>query len=204
MAYAFLKGMGFDGDLGTITIDMTGKATAENGHKVLAVNGNQVEIESTRYPFCMYGAEKDSNGTRSILPFVPFNQELNRLTLIVKNSKSAQVKVTWGTASKVFPRAELEKGINLAAEFPDNPFSEPFKQVEAVVATKQSFETVMIKNFINLTPNLQRQFIDDTEATSLLNGLCTKLWVREDALHTAVRNAVVPVKHTITVEAVNP
>ncbi|HEY3376171.1 MAG TPA: SGNH/GDSL hydrolase family protein, partial [Armatimonadota bacterium] len=82
MAYAFLKAMGFDGDLGTITIDVTGKATAENGHKILAVTGRKVDIESTRYPFIVPGAAADKRSARAMLPYLPFNQDLNRLTLV--------------------------------------------------------------------------------------------------------------------------
>jgi len=48
MAYAFLRGLGFDGDLGTITVDMTGPATASGGHKVLSGANGKAEIESSR------------------------------------------------------------------------------------------------------------------------------------------------------------
>ena len=56
MAYAFLKALGCDGNIGTITVDLAGnKAEATEGHKVLSFAGGQLEIESAKYPFCFYG-----------------------------------------------------------------------------------------------------------------------------------------------------
>src|SRR6185503_7028464 len=88
----------------------------------------------------------------SILPYVPFNADLNRITLVVKNLDGAKAKVTWGTASRSFSKEELEKGVNLAAEFIENPFAEPFKKIESMVAAKQGLETGMIKFVINKFP----------------------------------------------------
>lgn len=202
MAYAFLKAMGFDGNLGAITIDMAGAATAENGHKVLNVTGHKVELESTRYPFCFYGDGKSPGSTRSILPYLPFNQELNRLTLVVKNLKGDKATVTWGEATKTFTRAELEKGINLAAEFPDNPFSAPFQQLEAAIAAKQNYETFLIKSAITQFPNLDTQLGKDPEVGAALDVLRKKLWAKEDDFNTKVHAALTPVKHTISVDEV--
>ena len=62
--------------------------------------------------------EKD-NSIRSALTLIPFNEELNRLTLKATNVKAGRsYKVTWGSESKTFTAAQLERGINLAAEFP--------------------------------------------------------------------------------------
>ncbi|OYW24325.1 MAG: hypothetical protein B7Z55_02560, partial [Planctomycetales bacterium 12-60-4] len=109
MAYAFLKAMGFDGDLGTVTIDLaTGKADASNGHRVLSGQGGTVELESTRYPFCFSGNAQDPNGTASILPFTPFNQDLNRFTLKVQNLAAPQADVTFGSATKTFTKERLQ------------------------------------------------------------------------------------------------
>src|SRR5579862_2242065 len=65
MAYAFLKAMGIDGSIGTITVDVKGAASASEGHKVLGSESGKVEIESTRYPFCFAGDDKSPAGTRS-------------------------------------------------------------------------------------------------------------------------------------------
>ena len=58
MAYAYLKAMGFKGDIGTITVDLgSNTATATQGHKIVdnKVTDGSVEIDSTRYPFCFTG-----------------------------------------------------------------------------------------------------------------------------------------------------
>src|SRR4030095_10860330 len=56
MAYAFLKALGVDGNIGTITVDLgANKAEATDGHKVLSSNAGTIEIESARYPFCFSG-----------------------------------------------------------------------------------------------------------------------------------------------------
>ncbi len=201
MAYALLKGLGLDGNLGTITLDMAGKAEATDGHKVVATEPGSAEIESARYPFCFTGDEKSSSGTRSILPFVPFNAELNRLTLVVKNLKAEKAKVTWGAESKEFARAELEKGINLAAEFPENPFSDAFKKVDAAVAAKQAFETTMVKQCFHDPALTGRMISDDPEAAAAAKTVLAKLQAKQDTLAKAVREAVVPVKHKIVVAA---
>src|SRR5947199_104071 len=68
MAYAFLKGLGVDGNIGTITVDLAAnKAEATDGHKVLAVNNGAVELESTKYPFCFYGDPEKVGSTSGII-----------------------------------------------------------------------------------------------------------------------------------------
>ena len=87
MAYAFLKALGCSGDIGTITVDAkSGKAEATAGHAVVSAANGVVEIESTRYPFCFYGKPEDPAATSGMIEFLPFNQELNRYLLVVKNA----------------------------------------------------------------------------------------------------------------------
>jgi lysophospholipase L1-like esterase len=200
MAYALLKALGVDGQIATITVDMAGPATASDGHKVLSSAAGTAEIESTRYPFCFYGDEKAPDSTRSILPYVPFNQDLNRFTLAVKNLKADRAKVAWGQQSKTFSRAQLEKGINLAAEFAGaNPFSEAFKDVDNLVAGKQNFETNLVKGtFHNLSSLVEP---DDAEGLAAVKTLLSRQVAKQTKLIADVRAAVVPVKHTITVTA---
>jgi lysophospholipase L1-like esterase len=201
MAYAFLKGMGIDGSIGTITIDAKGAASATEGHKVLSSEAGKAEIESSRYPFCFSGDEKSSAGTRSILPYVPFNADLNRFTLIVKNVDGAKAKVTFGGSSKSFTKEELEKGVNLAAEFIDNPFAESFRKIEGLIATKQAFETGMIKTVINQFPRLVDAMGKDKGVEASVEALRKQLFETHEKLDAAVRTARLPVKYTITVAA---
>ena len=198
MAYAFLKGMGLDGDIGTITVDMKGQATATDGHKVISAASGKVELESTRYPFCFFGDEKSSGSTRSILPFLPFNRDLNRLKLVVNNLDGEKAKVTWGAASKVFAKADLEKGINLAEQFLDNPFCEQFHVLEGAVATKENFETPMTKECFHSLPNVVK-LLDKPDAEATMDLVRKKLFEKYEKLHETVRAAHIPVKHTLTI-----
>lgn len=114
-AGAILKAMGFDGNIGTFTIDFAaGKADATAGHKIVAYQGGKVTIESTVLPFaytCMPG-----NPPRDqFMGYTPFNDELNRLTLVVKNLPTARTKILWNDENYDFPSADLAKGINLSA-----------------------------------------------------------------------------------------
>ena len=201
MAYAFLKAMGIDGQIGTITVDMKGAAAATEGHKVLSSEPGKVELESSKWPFCFSGDEKSSGGTRSILPFSPFNADLNRLTLVVKNLDGEKAKVTWGAAAKLFTKAELEKGVNLAAEFIENPFSEVFRKLEAIVAQKQAYETTMIKQTINSFPRIVDSTGKDSEVAATIETLRKQLIEVQERKGADARAAVVPVKHTVTIAA---
>jgi hypothetical protein len=199
MAYAFLKALGCDGHIGTLTVDLAaGKAQATEGHKVLACTNGTLELESSRYPFCFFGDPKSPHATSGIIEFFPFNDHLNRLTLVVKGAKADTLKVTWGKASKSFPAADLAKGINLAAEFLDNPFCEPFRKVEHAIRQQQNFETPMIKDLINKLPRFRQLVPEETEAFDRIRAALAR---RDDELAAKSAAAVVPVKHTIRIEA---
>ena len=198
MAYAFLKALGCDGDVGTITVDLSsGKSEATTGHKVLESSKGLVEVQSERYPFCFSGDPASPDATRGVIEFMPFNEELNRFTLVVRNAPSKRLKVTWGDASREFDADALSKGINLAAEFPDNPFAAPFKRVSDAVRAQQNFETQMVKqHFVSL--RLFRELVpSDTQAFDRVLDALAK---REAELQQAARDSVQPVRHTIVVE----
>ena len=201
MAYSFLKGLGVDGNIGTITVDMKAQASASGGHRVIASEPGTVEVESSRYPFCFSGAEKDPNGTRSILPFLPFNEDLNRFMLVVKNLESEQAEVTWGEAKKTFPRAQLEQGINLAAEFLDNPFVEPFQRLDRIVQQKQQYETNMIKRIVTNFRQIRNVVGKDDELDELLAGVYGKLGIKQEKYQEQARASVQPLRHKLSVAA---
>ncbi|HQX51426.1 MAG TPA: SGNH/GDSL hydrolase family protein [Planctomycetaceae bacterium] len=202
MAYAFLKALGLDGDLGTVTVDAaSGKAEATDGHKVLGSKDGTVELESTRYPFCFDGDAKNPNGTASILPYSSFNQDLNRFTLKVTNLKTAEADVTFGATTKTFTRDQLSAGINLAAEFLDNPFVGPFQRVMNEVAQKENYETTMIKGFITNFRQLGGQFANDAEVQDALSVLRRKMTEADDAAYAKAKAAVEPVRYSLVVKA---
>lgn len=216
MAYAFLRALGLDGTVGTFTVDLkSGKAAASAGHKVVSAKQGEVEITSARYPFCATGDAKSDGSIRSAMTLIPFNQELNRLVLVAKNGSAQSYKVTWGTVAKSYSAADLQKGVNLAADFAVNPFSEAFKKVDAAVGAKQNYETKQIKSIFHDLVGGQfktSEEIKDAEMKTLyaLRGADGKFDRDQIAAATektraplvaAVKTAFVPVTHTIRIEA---
>jgi len=200
MAYAFLKALGCDGDLGSIVFDLDGPVRVSGaGHQMVGGGAGKVEISSTRYPFCFSGDEKSSEGTRSIAPFFPFNEDLNRLTLKVLNLREARARVTWGDESREFSREQLAAGVNLAASFTRTPFAEPFQRLMQAVRAKQDFETQMIKGMVTNFRQFNQQTRRDLELAAAFNQLRDRLAGEQQRLHDAARRTIQPVQHTLTV-----
>jgi lysophospholipase L1-like esterase len=191
MAYAFLETMGLDGQIGAITLDLaTGKATATEGHRVLSNDSGRIEIESNRYPFCAAGPANNDSSIRAGMALVPFNERLNRLTLKVQNAPAGRYTVAWGNASMSYTAQELAAGVNLAADFEINPFSEAFRRVDDAVARKQAYETRQIKDLFHGPEG--RTDMDLTAA------MTEKV---RAPLAGAIAKAFVPVRHTISIES---
>ena len=71
----------------------TGQSTATDGHRIVSSKPGEVTVESTRYPYCFERGNNHPFGpTASILPYLPFNQDLNRYLLVVKNLKSPKAR----------------------------------------------------------------------------------------------------------------
>jgi lysophospholipase L1-like esterase len=195
MAYAFLRAMGFDGNLGTITVDMAGTATATDGHRILSTAAGVVQVESTRYPFCFDGDPKVPTSTRSILPFLPFNRDLNRLTLVVRNLKSESARITWGATTRSLTRNELQAGVNLADLFAaDNPFKANFQKADAAVLAKEIYET-RIKEVIATVAAQLKTPGDQAQVDAVRAMLFAKVHRKTDE----IRQILVPVTHTLTI-----
>ena len=191
MAYAFLKSFGLDGEIGTITFDGESRqATVSKGHELLGVKDGELQIKSSRYPFCATGDAAKDSSIRSAMTLVPFNQELNRFVLVVKNGRAAKYRVTWGDESKSYPAEKLAGGVNLADDFVTNPFSAAFAKVDAAVAAKQEYETRQIKTmFHGPEANLDMEAIE-------------KITERVRApLAAALKKSLVPVTHTLSLVA---
>jgi len=203
IAYAFLKAMGFDGNIGTITVDLAAnQAQASAGHKVLSMKDGVVEVESTRYPFCFSGDPNQMGpDTANILKYAPFNDDLNRFRLVVHGLKTRLARITWGSQSLQISAGDLEKGINLAALFvPNNPFSDQFSKVDAAVHRQQDVESILTWQFL---ANLGRykQILPPQDALYdeiTQDGLaeCNRYAKNAAAL-------VVPVHHTIAIEPIS-
>ena len=201
MAYAFLKALGCDGDVGTISLDLAaGKAEATPGHQVLSCANGAVEVESTRYPFCFFGDPASPSATRGVLEFLPFNDDLNRFRLVVKGADAAaRYQVTWGEAGKEFSGADLARGINLAAEFLDNPFCAPFQKAEQTIRQQQDYETPLTKVLLHSLPQYREVAPEESAA---LDRVAAAAIARDQALAEASSAAVVPVRHLLKVEVI--
>jgi len=206
IAYAFLKALGCDGDLGTITLDLaSGHNQATGGHRILSAADGKVQIQSGRIPFCFFG-DNTASSERSMIDLLPFNQELNRLTLKVVNAGPGNLRITWGAAgdanqqAKDFSSDDLIKGINLAAEFPDNPFSAAFGRIETAVRAQQEYETPLVKALLHSIP-VDKQIIPEESTT--LDRLAAGGLAHDKALFdTAAAEAAKPVEHWIKIEPV--
>lgn len=202
MAQAFLKALGFDGEIATITVDMKGQATASSGHVVKAGQGGSVELESSKWPFVFDADPKSSGSNRSILPFTSFNQELNRFTLQVRNLGAAKAKVTWGAQSKEFSREQLEAGVNLAAEFDKTPFDGAFNGLANAIGLKQAYETTLIKSFITHMRVVAAEAAEEPKVATALAKLKKKFADEHARMDAGVKKAIKPVTHTIKVEEI--
>ena len=114
-------------------------------------------------------------------------------------SERAGANVTWGSAKKHFTAEQLQKGINLAAEFLDNPFCEPFQKVEQKIARQQEMEVNLVKNLLHNLMQYEHALPEERESLErVAEGLVKKDKIARDASAAAVE----PVKHVIKIEAI--
>jgi hypothetical protein len=208
MAYAFLKAMGCDGNIGTITVDFAGKsATGTPGHDIVSCANGVVTVKSTRYPFCFRGRPDSPDATQAaVLRAVPFNDELNRYLLVVKNLGAAKAKVTWSypndqrlTATKEFTAEQLGKGINLAAEFVEsNPFQSQFEPVDNAVHIEEDQEQGLTQDFMFQVPRF-KSFIAPGADAAFDQAVAAGMAQHQKLFIDAARQ-VIPVTHTIKIE----
>ena len=216
MAYAFLKGLGLDGEIGTFTFDLkTGEGQVSKGHELISSTNGEFQIKSTRYPFCAKGDLASDDSIRSGATLVPFNKDLNRMTLIVKNGKAKSYKVTWGSEFRIYSARQLQGGVNLTEEYAMNPFWESFRRVDDAVAAKQQYETKQIKQiFHDLVSGKYKSEADvndpDIKALFAFRNEDGKFDMKEIEKQTekqrqpkvdAIKAAFVPVTHTIRITA---
>ncbi|MEZ6119484.1 MAG: SGNH/GDSL hydrolase family protein [Pirellulaceae bacterium] len=190
MAWSFLRSMGLDGEIGTINVNLHDKtASATDGHVVDAFDGNELTITSQRYPFCADGDLHDDGSIRSGTTLVPFHEDLNRFVLKLEVPDAGRYRLIWGESAREFTAEELAHGINLAQEFPTNPFSAAFQKVDEAVAAKQAFETRQIKQIFHGEEGRNNfdKAVRDTEAVRA-------------PLAQAIQDAMQPVTHSIKVQ----
>lgn len=197
MAYAFLDGLGLEGDIGTIRVNLGAEpgqgADASFGHRVLRANGGKVTLVSSKYPFCAGPADLSQDNTvRSGMQWVPFMDRFNRLNLVVSGGRADNYRVTWGPETRTYSRSELRRGINLANDFVANPFSDAFKRVDEAVAAKQAYETKQIKSEFH-----------GPAGKADMEGTAHRTEAEREVLVKAIRDAFVPVEHSIEIVPVD-
>jgi lysophospholipase L1-like esterase len=201
MAYAFLKALGCDGNVGTITVDMGAKsATGTPGHEIVSDTDGLVTVKSTRYPFCFHGAmdSKSPGDTAPITQFFPFNDDLNRFMLVVKGLTGSKAKVTWGGTAKEYTADQLAKGINLAAEFYQNPFCDQFNKVNDAVQHQEQQETEVYQTLLHNLPDLKTNMAPGVDAA--WQQVVDAAMAQHDKMYQAAVDLVVPITHTIKID----
>ncbi len=190
-----LLGLGLDGDLGTITLDLaSGQASVQgSGHSVLSSGKGRVKLRSTRYPFCIgKGDPADAHTWNAGAKLAGFHERLNRLTLKVAHAGKGKLRLRWGKQSKVVKASALEAGVNLAELFEtSNPFSAAFAAVDQAVTLKQEFETKELQEIMHgpLKGEALKEAIANAER-------------QREVMVKAIEVARVPIEHVIKVEAI--
>jgi len=183
IAYAFLRALGCDGNIGTLTADFAAsRAEATPGHKVVSFEDYKLTVESTRYPFWFPAYPSGDLLALPILKCVPFNDELNRYTLVVKNLPTAQAKIIWGDEFFDFTAAELAQGVNLTAHIYKTPFAGQTQNVDNAVRDQQQQERISGSLFVN-------------NKTKDIPGLAQR-----DVFRHRADERFLPVTHTITIQ----
>jgi lysophospholipase L1-like esterase len=195
MAYGFFKALGFDGNLGTLTIDLAARtAAASQGHTFVAQAEGTYTFTSHRYPYCAEGPVEKDWSIRSGMRLVPFNQEFNRLILYVKGTTVARYRVVWMNHQNMpeawhgYPADELAQGIHLADEFQLNPFLVACRRIDGLILQEQMVE-------IDETWHVWEQTRTPTAAG------WAEFEARREALLGAIHRALVPVTHHVRPEA---
>lgn len=190
MARAFLRAMGIDGDIGTITWDAASqKATASAGHEVISSAGGRLSLRSAKLPFSPGPGDAGTDDSiRTGLALVPFDDELNRFVLKITSPESSAYSVTWGAVSKTYTASELGAGISLAKDFHQNPLVPAFNAIWNAIAAKQDYETRQIKMLVH-GPEGEA----DMDATFALTEKTRARLVE------AVRTACKPVEHELLI-----
>ncbi len=127
MAWQLLKALGMSGDMGSVELD----------------DGKAATIDTSHWPMCFYGDPSLPDHPENILPLIPFQEELNRFML--HGVMDGPATVRWGEWEYAAKAGELQRGLNLAAVFPRNPFTESYKKLDDLIREKQMAEISFIR-----------------------------------------------------------
>jgi hypothetical protein len=185
-AYAFLKALGCDGNVGTISIDFTaGAAEGSPGQKIISYADNKLVVESSRQPFHFPAYPSGRPDPDPILKYIPFNDELNRYTLIVKNLPTARTKISWYDENHDYSSDDLAKGVNLTAAMLNRAFAGPSENVGAGSCAQQQQEWISGTALVQGKPDPQAD-------------------AKREALLQAAKDRVKPLQRTIEIQPLAP
>lgn len=202
-----LDGFVLDGRIAELTMDLkTGDATASEGHGVVAADSGKATFESLRYPFCFRPNPKNfGEDIAAVLPCTDFQGKHNRFMLKVAGLDSAEARVTWSDSSgksfeKTFAREALEKGVNLADAFRDNPFVVPFYAYFDRVLAKETFDLDFTRTIVPFAKWTQEATGKDMKAEFKL--LWAELLEEQARRMAELKRLHVPVRHTIAIKPI--
>ena len=92
--------------------------------------------------------------------------------------------------TNTYTAAQLADGVNLAADFVENPFCDAFKQVDEAVAAKQAYETHQIKSVFH-----------SKEAKADMDKAVAETEAARAPLAAAIAAAMTPVRHSMVITA---
>jgi lysophospholipase L1-like esterase len=164
IAYAFLKAMNFNGDLGTFTVHFTpdhvfAKIEAAGDVKIVTPatlnqdntpGPNEFDASASRYTFCIPGdAYPDV-----LLSCLPFYEDLSSLKLVVKDLNTSGARVYWNENSTWhdFSGEDLAKG----AILPGNmawPYGGKFEEMNRNIDVQMENDATAGKAAAAGTPN---------------------------------------------------
>jgi hypothetical protein len=165
-AYAFLKALQVDGNLATVTVDFTpdfhiGKAEASEGQKLLSVDDQTMKLEGTRYAFCFPGYPKGAPTPDPVQKCIPFDAELNRFVVVVKNLPSPMAKIYWNDRDHDYTAEELAKGVNLTEDI-SSPFDK-FQNVDGAIRGLMQDERIAGTAAVQGKPDAKAQAAADAD-----------------------------------------
>jgi hypothetical protein len=182
IAYAFLKALHLNGDIGTFTVRFTpdqviGSVEASGDPKIItpakitwenAPGPHEYDATLTRYTFCIPGHQYPD----ILMSCLPFYQDLSSLKIIVTGLPGPQARVQWNENSTWhdFDTADLEKG----AELPGNmfwPYGGKFEEMNRNIIDQLNDDTTAGKAAAAGTPN------PAAEADAAANLAKAKAWV---------------------------
>ena len=181
MAYAFLKALGYTEPIGTLTVDFAaGTAAGTPGQKIIGFQDRKLAVESLNHPFHFPGYPSGQPDDDPLLRCMPFNDEVNRYILVVKNLPTAQTKVYWGPDEQYdFSSADLARGVNLTGVMLGRVFGGPTENVDNAVRNQQQQERISGQALLRGTP--------DPEAET-----------KRAALLQVAKSRLLPIRHTLT------